>query len=146
MKKWNQVQGGTCIRTISTSRQVEHAFVTRGTKDRYAGGALRNEEMGQTIQLSVGGQRKRNGRMYPMHQSRIVFQEADSIDLKRNLERCTSVINDVGFRFRMSLKCVQSKDLLSFSTENLMHVWNYDNKMVMTKRIDEGMEFCNFLL
>lgn len=35
------------------------AFVTRGTKDRYAGGALRNEETGQTIQLSVGGQRKR---------------------------------------------------------------------------------------
>lgn len=54
-------------RTISTSRQVEHAFVTRGTKDRYAGGALRNEEMGRAIQLSVGGQRKRNGLDAPIH-------------------------------------------------------------------------------
>lgn len=63
------------VGTISTSRQVEHAFVTRDTKDRYAGGALRNEEMGQTIQLSVGGQRKRNGRMHSMHRSRIVFKK-----------------------------------------------------------------------
>lgn len=61
-------------RTISTSRQVEHAFVTRGTKDRYAGGALRNEEMGRAIQLSVGGQRKRNGLDAP-----IVFNKLRSI-------------------------------------------------------------------
>lgn len=112
VKKRNQVQGEpVSVGTISTSRQVEHAFVTRDTKDRYAGGALRNEEMGQTIQLSVGGQRKRNGRMHSMHRSRIVFK-------KLVLDRSQTEFKEMHV---LAFQCPWnvSKDL---STKNLMHV------------------------
>lgn len=121
------------------------AFVTRGTKDRYAGGALRNEETGQTIQLSVDGQRKRcNGQCIRCTNRGSFFEKSSGI-LERWINRWLTTL----LRFRMSLKCVQgsfrffNREFAQLRCAQITRI-NYVNEKTKKRRIFV-IFFCNSL-